>query len=142
MTVAGGYKAFFVTLDANWTTGSLVAKNDGQIGDEPIQSFTFTPRVGMLLSSGKLGTGALWIGGMCLLSTTEIHDSIDLRGTPLLARLAGRDSLSFSARIKPRDAWNLLLGGNWELNKRWAFTAEVGGIMYRFQVIGAVMFRF
>jgi hypothetical protein len=142
MTVAGGWKAYFAMVDANWTTGPLVTSDGGQISDKPIQSFTITPRLGVLFSSGKLGTGSLWIGGMYLLSTSEIHDTISLAGTPVLARLAGTDTLNFSARVKPRDPWNVLLGGNWEINKHWCITAEVGGILNRFQAIGSVMFRF
>src|SRR6185436_13122512 len=74
MTLAGGWKAWFLTLDANWTTGDLVSKEKGQIGDKPIKSLTFAPRFGMLMSSGRLGTGSLWVGGMFLLATSEIHD--------------------------------------------------------------------
>ena len=40
MTVAGGWKAIFLTLDANWTTGDIVSKEKGQVGDKPIRSLT------------------------------------------------------------------------------------------------------
>jgi hypothetical protein len=45
-------------------------------------------------------------------------------------------------RVEPKDNWNLLIGGNWEINKRWSLTAEVGGVLDRFHAIGAVMWRF
>ena len=142
MTVAGGWKALFLTLDANYTTGPIVSKDKGQIGDKPISSLTFAPRFGTLLSSGKLGTGSIWVGGMYLLATSEIHGVVDLSQHPLLSELVGKDSLRYSVRVEPKDHWNLLLGGNWEITKRWSLTAEVGGIMDRFQIIGAVMWRF
>ncbi len=143
MTLAGGWKSFFLTLDANYTTGAIVSTEKGQIGEDPIQTVTFAPRLGMLISSGgKLGTGALWIGGMSLIATSKIHDKIDLSQRPALARLAGRDSLDFSIHVEPKDQWNLLIGGNWEFNKRWSVTAEVGGVLDRFHVISAVMWRF
>ena len=141
LTVAGGWKAFFLTLDANYTTGDIVSKEKGQVGDEPIESFTLSPRFGMLMSSGQLGTGSLWVGGMCLVATSEIHDKIDLKSHPRLANLIGQDVLQFSVRVKPKDQWNLLVGGNWEINKRWPLTAEVGGVLDRFHTI-AVMWRF
>jgi len=47
-----------------------------------------------------------------------------------------------SVRIKAKDPWNLLLGGNWQLNKRWSIVAEVGGVLDRFQATGGAMFRF
>lgn len=142
LTLAGGYKAWFLTLDANWTTGDLVSKEGGQIGDEPIQSLTLAPRFGMLFSSGRLGTGALWIGGMYLLATSEVRGKVDLSEHPALADLAGRDSLAYSVRVEPKENWNVLIGGNWEINKRWSLTAEVGGILDRFHVIASVMWRF
>src|SRR4051812_21060612 len=40
MTLAGGWKALFMTLDANWTTGDIVSKQKGQVGDDPIRTFT------------------------------------------------------------------------------------------------------
>jgi hypothetical protein len=142
LTLAGGWKAWFVTLDANWTTGDIVSKERGQVGDEPIQSFTFAPRFGTLFTSGRLGAGSIWIGGMCLVATSEIRDQVDLSQHPLLAELIGKDSLRYSVRVEPKEQWNLLIGGNWEINKRWSLTAEVGGILDRFHVIGAAMWRF
>jgi hypothetical protein len=142
MTVAGGWKAFFMTLDANWTTGEIQSKENGQVGDKPIQTITFAPRLGMLMSSGRFGSGALWVGGMYLIATSEIHDHLDLSQNPRLANLIGKDSLNYSVRVEPKENWNLLIGGNWEINKRWSITAEVGGIQDRFHTIGAVMWRF
>ena len=142
MTVAGGWKALFLTLDANWTSGDIVSKEGGQVGDKPIQSLTVAPRFGILLSSGKLGTGSIWIGGMYLLATSEIRGKVDLSDDPVLAALVGSDTLTYSVRVEPKDNWNLLIGGNWEINKRWSLTAEVGGVLDRFHAIGAVMWRF
>ena len=42
------------------------------------------------MSSGKFGTGAIWVRGMCLIATSEIHDSIDLSRRPRLANLVGQ----------------------------------------------------
>jgi hypothetical protein len=142
MTVAGGWKALFLTLDANWTTGAIISKEGGQVGDKPIQTITCAPRLGVLMSSGRLGTGSIWVGGMYLVATSEIQGRVDLSQHPELVSLIGRDSLSYSVRVEPKEHWNLLLGGNWQFNKRWSLTAEVGGVLDRFQAIGAVMWRF
>lgn len=142
LTLAGGWKAYFLTLDANWTTGDAVEKDGGRIGDRPLESFTFTPRVGTVFSSGRLGTGSLWVGAMYVAATDEIRGSIDLSGHPLLAAIVGRDSLDLFTKVKPKDAWNLLIGGNWEITKRWSLLAEVGGVFDRFHAIGGVTFRF
>jgi hypothetical protein len=141
-TLAAGYKAFFATLDANWTTGDLVSSDGGQIGDEPIQSITVTPRVGFLVSEGHAGMGALYVGAMYILATSEIRSVIDLRQHPVLAQLVGSDSLNVVARVEPKNNWNYLIGGNWQPNKRWAITGEVGGLADRTQFIASVMYRF
>ena len=71
-------------------------------------------------------------------------DSIGKSAVPVrnFAGLVGSDRLNYSVRVEPKENWNLLLGGSWEINKRWSLTAEVGGIMDRFQAIGALMWRF
>jgi len=130
-TLAAGYKAFFLTLDGNYTTGA-VKTDDGQIGNDDIYSITFTPRAGAIFSSGARGEGNVWIGGMYMDFAQEVRDS-----------LSGRNrDVDFSVRIKAKDPWNLLLGGNWQLNKRWSIVAEVGGVLDRFQATGGAMFRF
>jgi len=141
-TLAGGYKAFFLTLDANYTTGALQA-DKGQIGDRDLYSITFTPRAGANFSSGVLGEGAVWIGGMYMDFAQEIRDSVRLADiNPRLPILVGQDELNYSVRIKAKNPWNLLLGGTWLLNKRWSLALELGGVFDRFQVTTAAMFRF
>jgi hypothetical protein len=142
LTLAGGWKAYFLTLDANFTIGDAYSAEGGRIGEDPLTSFTITPRAGVIFSSGRLGTGALWIGGMNLNAEAVIHGPIDLSGNPGLAVLVGGNTLEYSVKIRPQDKWNLLIGGNWQMNRRWSITAEVGGILDRFQVISSVMLRF
>lgn len=130
-TLAGGYKAYFLTLDANYTTGAVQTAS-GQIGNHEIYSITFTPRAGAIFSSGAWGEGSAWVGGMYMDFAQEIRDSL---------RVRDRD-VDYSVRIKAKDPWNLLLGGNWQLNKRWSIAMELGGVLDRFQATGAAMFRF
>ena len=141
-TIAGGWKSWFGTLDANWTTGPIVNDAGQQTIDEPIQTITVTPRFGTLFSSGRFGTGAVYVGGMYMLATSEIRAVFDLRQHPVLAALVRSNSLDVTARVKPKDPWNLLLGASWQPNKRWALTAEVGGVMDRTHFIASAMYRF
>lgn len=130
-TLAGGYRAFFLTLDGNYTTGA-VQTDEGQIGNREIYSITFTPRAGAIFSSGAWGEGSAWIGGMYMDFEQEVRDSLGARG----------HEIDYSVRIKAKDPWNLLLGGNWQLTKRWSLAVELGGVLDRFQATGAAMFRF
>lgn len=141
-TLAGGYKAYFLTLDSNYTTGAIQTKK-GQLGDRALYSLTFTPRFGTNFSSGFFGQGALWIGGMYMDFAQEVRGTVDLadRG-PVLPIIVGQDDISYRVRIKAKNPWNLLIGGNWQINKRWSLTAEVGGVLDRLHALGALMFRF
>jgi hypothetical protein len=130
-TLAGGYKAYFLTFDANYTTGAIQAEK-GQIGDRDLYSITVTPRAGALFSSGRLGEGSVWIGGMYMDFAQEVRGSV----------ASDRNEIAYSVRIKAKDPWNLLLGGNWELTKRWSIALELGGVLDRVQATGAAMFRF
>jgi hypothetical protein len=130
-TLAGGYKAYFLTLDGNYTTGAVQTDN-GQIGNHEIYSITFTPRAGAIFSAGSWGEGSVWVGGMYMDFKQKVRDSLSV---------GGRD-VDFSVQIKAKDPWNLLLGGNWQLNKRWSICVELGGVLDRFQATSAAMFRF
>jgi hypothetical protein len=130
-TLAAGYRAFFLTLDGNYTTGA-VQTDEGQIGNHEIYSITFTPRLGAIFSSGAWGEGSAWVGGMYMDFEQEVRDSLSARD----------QDVDYSVRIKAKEPWNLLLGGNWQLNKRWSIALELGGVMDRFQATGAAMFRF
>ena len=113
------------------------------IGDRDLYSITFTPRAGANFSTGVLGEGVVWIGGMYMDFAQEIRDSLRLADiNPRLPILVGQDELNFSVRIKAKNPWNLLLGGSWQLNKRWSIALELGGVLDRFQVTTAAMFRF
>jgi hypothetical protein len=130
-TLAGGYKSYFLTLDANYTPGA-VQTDTGQIGNKDIYSITFTPRAGVLFSSGEWGEGALWVGGMYMDFKQKVNDSLSL----------GDRDVDFSVQIKAKDPWNVLFGGSWAIDKRWSICTEIGGILDRFQVTGAAMYRF
>lgn len=79
---------------------------------------------------------------MYLVATSEIRTVVDLRQHPGLAQLVGTDSLNIVARVEPRNNWNYLIGGNWQPDKRWSITAEIGGLADRTQFIASVMYRF
>ena len=141
-TLAGGYRAFFITADANFTTGA-VQSDDGQIGSRNLYSITFTPRAGANFSSGMLGEGAVWIGGMYMDFAQEVRDVIDLADrNPVLPIIVGQDEIDYTVRIQAKEPWNLLLGGNWQVNKRWSIAVELGGVLDRFQSTVSAMFRF
>jgi len=49
--------------------------------------------------------------------------------------------IDFEVRIKNKDPWNFIFGGQWEITKQWQIVAE-GGVGDRKQVITGIFFRF
>ena len=133
MTLVGGYKNFFGSVDANYTYSNV------DVVDGEIKTYTISPRVGMLVESAKIpGTLAFWVGAMYMRYRQTVTDDINLQ--ELDDRLPSVE-LAFKLDIKNDQPWNFLFGGQWELTKRWQFTLE-GGVGDRKQVISGLFFRF
>ena len=133
MTLVGGYKDFFGSLDANYTYSNI------DIVDGKITAYTISPRVGLLVDSSKIpGSLALWVGAMYMRYRQTITDDINLQ--EIDPRLPSVE-LNFKLDVKNDQPWNFLFGGQWEITKRWQFTAE-GGVGDRKQLITSLFFRF
>ena len=59
-----------------------------------------------------------------------------------IRRCARRKVRSTSLPTCRLGKWNYLFGRNWQPDKRWSITAEVGGLADRVQFIASVMWRF
>jgi hypothetical protein len=133
ITLAGGYKNFFGSVDANYTYTDIDIVN----GD--IKTLTISPRVGILVDPPAVaGSFALWIGAMYMDYEQKVTDTVNLR--ELDPRLPSAH-LDFAIDIKNEEPWNFLIGGQWEITKRWQITAE-GGVGNRRQIIFGTLFRF
>ena len=133
ITLAGGYKNFFGSLDANYTYTDINLVN----GD--IKTMTISPRLGLLVDPSKIkGSFAFWIGAMYMDYEQTVTDSVNLK--ELDSRLPSVD-LDFEIDIKNEEHWNFLMGSQWEITKRWQITAE-GGVGNRQQFVFGSSFRF
>ncbi len=133
MTLAGGYKNFFGSVDANYTYSNI------DVVDGKIRTYTISPRLGLLVDSAAIpGSLALWVGGMYMRYKQTVTDDIDLK--ELDSRLPSVE-IDFKLDIENEQPWNFLFGGQWEITKRWQFMAE-GGVGDRKQVITGLFFRF
>jgi hypothetical protein len=133
ITLAGGYKNFFGSLDANYTYTDIDLVN----GD--IKTLTISPRLGVLIDPSIIkGSFALWIGAMYMDYKQTVTDSVNLN--ELDPRLPAVE-LDFEIDIKNEEHWNFLMGGQWEITKRWQITAE-GGVGNRRQIVLGSSFRF
>jgi hypothetical protein len=133
VTLAGGYKRMFGSLDMNYT------RSDINLTDGEVTTLTISPRLGILFDPPAIkGSGALWIGAMYMDYKETISDSINLKQIdPSLPSLI----LDYEVKIKNKEKFNFIFGGQWEITKRWQIMAE-GGVGERKQLILGAFFRF
>ncbi len=133
ITLAGGYKNIFGSIDANYTY------TDIDIVDGDIKTLTISPRLGVLVDPESIsGTFALWVGAMYMDYKQRVTDTVNLR--ELDPRLPSAH-LDFEIDIKNEEPWNFLIGGQWEITKRWQMMVE-GGFGNRRQIIFGTVYRF
>ena len=112
---------------------------DIDLVDGDIKTLTISPRVGVRVDRSFIkGSFALWIGAMYMDYKQTVTDSVNLN--ELDSRLPSVD-LDFEIDIKNEERWNFLMGGQWEITKRWLITAE-GGVGNRRQIVLGASFRF
>ena len=108
-TIAGGYKDFFGMIDYNRTTTDL------DISLTDAKATVISSRIGW---NGKIGNfaGVLWVGVMY----QDIAQTLDL---PLDL---GEDTLLVSIEQSTQEAYNYVIGGNWDINRSFSVLAEFG----------------
>lgn len=129
MTLAGGYKQYFGSLDANYSKAKL------DFLDGKLDVTTVTARTGILVDSEKYGNGSTWLGVMYLDLYERLHGSIDVPVGP------GTRRLNYDLYFTTEEKWSALAGGMWEFSKRSNAMVEVsyGG---RTSILGSYNIRF
>ncbi len=130
--LAAGWKGWFVTIPFNFSRIDL----DRTLADGgPI--ITVTPRVGRTFAMGDWGNLALFAGGNYLESELEISGTYRVP--------VGDEELTFDYTVqqKNKDAWNLLVGFNWDINKQFSWALEYDGFIgTREAIIASLSWRF
>lgn len=126
LTVAAGYKQFFLALDANYSQTDLGF-------DDSFRALVASVRTGWNGKFGDLPT-RLWVGGAYWDTANTASSTVDVAGV-------GR--VSFEADQGPRNEWNAVVGGSVVFGRRWDCFVEYGfnfddvhivaaGVTYRF----------
>ena len=108
-TIAGGYKDFFGMIDYNRT------KADLDISLTDAKATVISARIGW---NGTIGgfSGVLWVGTMY----QDIAQTLDL----LLD--IGEDNLLVTIDQSTQEAYNYVIGGQWDINRSFSILAEIG----------------
>jgi lipid-binding SYLF domain-containing protein len=129
MMFAGGWQDYFVTIPFNFTYADMdTTETDGI-------AYTVTPRVGRSFELGQAGTVSAYIGGNYLKAELDVTGSVDVPGVDL--------SIDYNIQQKNADRWNALIGANWDISRRWSWSAEYNGFTgSREAFITSVNYRF
>ena len=130
--LAGGWNNWFVALPVSATYADMdTTETEGL-------AITATPRFGRLFNSERNGSFALFAGG------NYLHAELDVSGTVFLPVPGGDDlRVDYDIKQKNKDNWNLVVGGNWDITRRWSVALEYNGFIgSREALFGSASFRF
>ena len=130
--LAGGWNNWFITLPISATYADMdTTQTEGA-------AITVTPRVGRLFNLERNGTVALFAGG------NYLDAELDVSGTVFLPVPGGDDlRVDYDIEQKNKDKWNLVVGGNWDITRRWSVALEYNGFIgSRDALLGSASFRF
>lgn len=128
--LAGGYKQFFVTLDANYTRTNL------DILDGDISALVITPRIGYeftfkpLLSDQGNTKVQVWVGAMYQDITQHFKGNINNLNLPEefaeLIKLLDDPDMKFDVKQHLAHKWNSTIGAKIEITRNFNMLSEVG----------------
>ena len=130
LTLVGGYKDFFASMDYNYTVTQL------DIADSLITAHVFTTRLGW---QGKIGgfQGAAWMGSMYQGIAQKFRGNLDVTLPPLPNTIP----VSYAVDQEATDPWNMLAGLEWRITRHFDLVVE-GGFIGRRQILASLTYRF
>ena len=132
-TLAMGWDQYFVVLPI------VYAVSDIDILDTDVDALNVSPRVGINIELERYGDLSLFVGGTYLKAEVEVAGAITFDS---LVGQGGSRTLNYSLIEENKDAWNLALGGNWQITSAWGVMLEVGTGGSRTDVIAGLTYRF
>lgn len=127
--LAGGWNNWFVAIPITFTYADMDTTDTDGI------AFTITPRLGRVLNLGQWGNLSLFGGGNYLDAELTVTGTVSTPDNKLV--------IDYTIEEENEDKWNLLIGGNWDINKRWSLSAEYNGFIgSREAFIMSLMSRF
>ena len=131
--LAMGWEQFFVVLPI------VYAVSDIDLLDTDVDALNISPRFGINVDLDSLGDLSLFLGATYLKAEVEVAGDITF-DTGL--RPGESTTLSYRLVEENSDAWNGLLGANWQVTPAWGVLLEIGAGGTRTDVIAGVTYRF
>ena len=114
VTLAAGFNDWFVAIpmSMNW------ADPAGGVSDGITK--TITPRGGRIVNLGRLGNMTVFGGGNWMESEYTIDGNFNVPDVT---------TINYTIDQTSKDPWNLLLGFNWDFNRRFSWSFEYNGFI-------------
>ena len=113
--LAGGWNNWFVTVPISYTYADMEGK------ETEGATTSITPRFGRVFNLGDKGNLALYTGG------SYLRTKLTVQGTEVTPD--GLLVIDYTIEQKNKDRWTVVLGGNWDISKRWSVSAEYNGFV-------------
>jgi len=126
--LAAGWGDYFVVLPITYVVSDI------NIIDSRVETLNVTPRIGKTFNLQEYGRLSAFVGA------TYLDVDMDLTGS---VPIPGSDgTIDYKIHQSNKDKWNALIGGNWDINKYWAWSVEVGFAGSRENIITALTRRY
>jgi hypothetical protein len=128
--LAGGWNNYFVTIPISFTYADMEGNDtEGTV-------WSVAPRVGRVFPTGNLGNLAVYLGG------SYLESDLTITGTEVLPGPGGL-AVDYKIDQRNKDKWAALIGGNWDITRRWSLMAEYHGFTgSRESFIASVGYRY
>ena len=113
--LAGGWNNWFIAIPISFTYADMDGTNTEGY------AITVTPRGGKTFNMDRYGNISLFGGGNYLDADLTVSGQVS---TP-----EGQLVIDYTLDQKNKDEWNIVVGGNWDINKRWSLAAEYNGFI-------------
>ena len=113
--LAGGWHNWFVAIPITFTYADMDTTDTEGI------ALTVTPRFGRSINMGKWGGLSLFGGGNYLDAELTVAGTVSTPDDLVV--------VDYTIEQENEDKWNLLVGGNWDINRRWSVSAEYNGFI-------------
>ena len=113
--LAGGWNNWFVAVPMNITYADMDTTDTEGLAK------TVTPRAGRVFNLENAGNLSLYGGGNYLDAELTVRGQVGVPGTNF--------TIDYTIEQANKDKWNLLLGGNWDINKHWSLMGEYNGFI-------------
>jgi len=128
--LAGGWGDYFVVLPITYIVADL------NIADSRIDTLNVSPRVGKMFDLHDKGKLSVYIGA------TYLDVDLVIAGSLPISTPGGGATIDYKIHQTNKDKWNAVVGENWDINKYWSWTFEVGFAGSRENIITALVRRY